>query len=55
MRFIWKALQIAIAMSALVAAPGHAGEAESALLRTYRNWRPAFCAVASSPRPLLAA
>lgn len=39
MRFIWKALQIAIAMSALVAAPGHAGEAESALLRTYiGNW-----------------
>ncbi len=39
MRFILKALQIAIAMSVLVAAPSRAGEAESALLRTYiGNW-----------------
>ncbi|MBN9362438.1 MULTISPECIES: hypothetical protein [unclassified Devosia] len=35
MRFIAKAILVAVVSSGLSAAPGHAGEAETALLRTY--------------------
>ena len=35
MRFIAKAVLLAVVSSGLPAAPGHAGEAETALLRTY--------------------
>ncbi|KQV09130.1 hypothetical protein [Devosia sp. Root105] len=39
MRFILKLLLAAVAMSVLFAAPSHAGEAETALLRSYiGNW-----------------